>query len=53
MPTGSEVGGTESDACAREVKFQPKLRLFVMSAVGARRISFDGRGLETAGWVRG
>jgi len=53
MPTGREVGGTESEACAREVKFEPKLQLFVMSAVGARRISFGRRGLETAGRGRG
>lgn len=48
-----EVGGTESKACAREVKFEPKLQLFVMSAVGARRISLSRRGLETAGRGRG
>jgi len=36
-----------------EVKFEPKLQLFVMSAVGARRISLGRRGLETAGRGRG
>lgn len=48
-PREERVGGTESEACAREVKFQPKLQLFVMSAVEARRISFGRRSFETAG----